>query len=337
MSLGFSTIAACRFGLLLSFALASLAPARALVFIRSGDPAFNATPPAGNLAGSGWQYQGDWGGLLGTPVAPGYFLTAKHGGGTEGDIFTFQGTGYATTAKFDHPTPTADLTLWKIAGTFPDYAPLYTSTDEAGKEFVVFGRSAVRGAEVTVAGASPTDLRGWQWGNTGGGTMRWGENQVDATPTISGAQYLRANFSFSGGPNEATLAPGDSGGGVFIQDGGIWKLAGINYGVEAEFLTAADGTPFSAAIFDAGGLYYNTGLGFALLPDLPYNIEASFYSTRVSSYAGWIQGITSVPEPAESVWLVAAGLTGFGAWRRWGASLIREATLRPWRKFPTVL
>ena len=304
-----------RLGLLLSFALATLAPARALVFIQSGDPAFNATAPTGDLAGSGWQYQGNWGGLLGTPVAPSYFLTAKHGGGTVGNNFTFQGAAYATTAKFDHPT--ADLTLWQVAGTFPDYAPLYTGTDEMGKGLVVFGRSAVRGAEVTVPGASPTDLRGWQWGSTGGGTLRWGENQVAATPAVSGAEYLRASFSFSGGPNEATLATGDSGGGVFIQDGGIWKLAGINYAVEAEFRTAADGTTFRAAIFDAGGLYYNNGSGFALLTDLPGDIQASFYSTRVSSYAGWIQGITAVPEPAESVGLVAAGLAGFGAWRRW--------------------
>jgi len=305
-----------RLRLFLAASLVWLLPVRALVFIQSGDPSFNATAPTGDLAGSGWQYQGNWGGLLGTPVAPGFFLTAKHGGGAVGNSFTFQGTPYVTTAKFDHPS--ADLTLWRVAGTFPEYALLYTGTDEVGKELVVFGRSAVRGAEVTVMGASPADLRGWEWGNTGGGTLRWGANQVDATPTVSGAQYLRATFSFSGGPNEATLATGDSGGGVFLRDGGIWKLAGINYAVEAEFRTAADGTTFRAAIFDAGGLYHNTGSGFALLTDMSGDIQASFYSTRVSSYAGWIQGFTAVPEPAGSAWMVAAGLTGFGAWRRWG-------------------
>lgn len=306
--------AAPRLGLLLSCTLATLAPVRALVFIQSGDPSFNATAPTGDLAGSGWQYQGNWGGLLGTPVAPGFFLTAKHGGGTVGNSFTFQGSSYVTTAKFDHPT--ADLTLWQIAGAFPDYAPLYTGTDEVGKGLVVFGRSAVRGAEVNVAGASPTDLRGWEWGNTGGGTLRWGENQVVATPSVSGAEYLRATFSYAGGPNEATLATGDSGGGVFVQDGGVWKLAGINYAVEADFRATADGTTFRAAIFDAGGLYYNTGSGFALLTDLPGDIQASFYSTRVSSYAGWIQGLTAVPEPAEVAWVTAAGLAGLAFWHR---------------------
>jgi hypothetical protein len=288
--------------LALGLALTVGGPAQALVFITSGDPTFNTTAPGGALTDSGWQFQGQWSGLLGTPVAPNFFLAAKHGGGTVGGAFSYQGSGYLTTAKFDHPT--ADLTLWQVASAFPTYAPLYTGTDEAGKNLVVFGRSATRGEEVTVSGASPTSLRGWLWNGPGGGTLRWGENTVHTTPTVGGADYLTASFSRGGGANEATLASGDSGGGVFIQDGESWKLAGINFAVEADFRTSADGSSFKAAIFDAGGLFYNFGSGFTLVPDQLADIQASFYSTRVSSYAGWIQGLTAVPEPS-SVTLVS--------------------------------
>lgn len=312
-----------RRALALSAALATLAAgpaAHALIFLSSGDTAFNTTAPGGVLADSGWQYQGDWGGLLGTPVAPNFFLTAKHGGGAVGNSFSYQGTSFVATAQFNHPT--ADLTLWQVGGTFPGYAPLYTGNDEVGKGLVVFGRSAVRGAEVNVAGASPTDLRGWQWGSTGGGTRRWGENGVDAVATVSGADYLVAGFSADGGANEATLAGGDSGGGVFIQDAGIWKLAGINYAVEAEFRTTADGATFLGAIFDAGGLYGNTGGGFTLLNDGPGNLEASFYSTRVSSYADWIQEVTAVPEPGGSATFAATALVGGAA--AWHTRRVRK-------------
>lgn len=105
-----------------------------------------------------------------------------------GDGFNYAGNTFTTTAQFDHPT--ADLTLWRVGGTFSSYAPLYTGTDEVGKSLVLFGRGAVRGAEVNVAGASPTDLRGWRWGDTGGASAagartRWIPSPPLAGPTIS--------------------------------------------------------------------------------------------------------------------------------------------------------
>lgn len=300
--------------LILGGALSATLPVHALIFITSGDPAFNSSAPGGALENSGWQYEGTWGGLLGTPVAPDFFLTAKHGGGSVGDGFSYQGTGFSTVARFDYPT--ADLTLWQVSGTFPTYAPLYSGADEAGKGLVVFGRSATRGDEVVVSGASVSDLRGWLWNGSGGGTQRWGENVVDATTVYAGADYLVAGFSRTGGVNEATLAGGDSGGGVFIQEGGTWKLAGINYAVEAEFRTSAGGPTFLAAIFDEGGLYADLGSGFVELTDRPADREASFYATRVSSYAGWIQGVAAVPEPNPMPILSGLALLALAAERR---------------------
>ena len=186
--------------LALGLALTVGGPAQALVFITSGDPTFNTTAPGGALTDSGWQFQGQWSGLLGTPVAPNFFLAAKHGGGTVGGAFSYQGSGYLTTAKFDHPT--ADLTLWQVASAFPTYAPLYTGTDEAGKNLVVFGRSATRGEEVTVSGASPTSLRGWLWNGPGGGTLGRSARGTPAKPS-----HLSLSLSLCHHPTPPARAP----------------------------------------------------------------------------------------------------------------------------------
>src|SRR5438132_267871 len=82
---------------------ALVAPARAVIFYSSADPTMNTTAPTGTLAGSGWQYEGQWVGFTGTPVAPNYFLTAKHVGGVVGSQFNFNGINYNTVAAFADP------------------------------------------------------------------------------------------------------------------------------------------------------------------------------------------------------------------------------------------
>lgn len=304
--------------LLLSAALlAALAtqPAHAVIFVSTGDPTHNTTDPGD---GSGWQYEGRWSGVLGTAVAPNFFLTAKHVGGGIGDSFGYDGSSYTTVAKFD--SPTSDLTLWQVSGTFSNYAPLFSGSNEAGKELTVIGRGTERGDAVTVPGASPTDLRGYLWGpNTG--VERWGRGYVGSTGNYGPGlgQMLSVPFDRNSGLSDiATLSNGDSGGGVFIQEGGVWKLAGINYGVETGFRTSSGGTTFNAAIFDAGGLYFNfqDGNGFQAVPDQPVDIAASWVATRISSNQAWIEGITAVPEPLEGALVIGGGLGLFALGRR---------------------
>src|SRR2546422_10688353 len=74
--------------------------ARAIIFYATGDPNYNTTAPGGSLTNSGWQYEGTWGGFLGTPIAPKYFITAEHvGGGIGQGIGVYRG-AHATTAVF---------------------------------------------------------------------------------------------------------------------------------------------------------------------------------------------------------------------------------------------
>jgi hypothetical protein len=284
--------------------------ARAVVVFNPNDTV-HAVAPTDQYANSGWQYQGSWGSFLGTAISPHHFITAGHVGGQTGNTFTFQGANYTAIQSFDDPA--SDLRIWQISGTFPEYAPLYRADNEVGSELVVFGRGASRGAEVLVNGQA----HGWYWGGSGA-QQRWGVNQVSSIyagePGLG--ELLAANFNAGMGPNEAHLSGGDSGGGLFIQDGGVWKLAGINYGVDGPFsFSGGSDAGFNALLFDAGGLYYRDTLTtWAYQPDSLDDIPSAFYATRISAHSEWID--TVIPEPD---WSSATALAAMAAilWRQW--------------------
>ncbi len=282
-------------------------PGRAVLFYSTADPAYNTTPPTGALADSGWQYEGSWRNYLGTAIAPHYFISASHIGGAVGEVFVLNGVSYTTTALFDDPD--TDLRIWRVCGAFPAYAPLYTASNEVGKGIVDVGTGTQRGDPVTTAG---NKNNGWHWGNNDG-VRRWGENVVakivDFSTITSGlGQMLQMNFDANGGANECDLSTGDSGGGVFIKDGQVWKLAGINYGITAQYRTSSNGDTFSAAIYDEGGLYRGAGSTFALVSDVSSPQPGGFYATRISSRVAWINSVISAPVPP--VLESASDLTG---------------------------
>lgn len=270
--------------LLLCLTLTRLATA--IIVYSTGDPAHNTTAPTGSLTNSGWQYQGTWGAFLGTPIASNYFIAAAHVGGCVGDVFHFRGVDYPTTAMFSDTN--SDLRLWRICGSFPDFASLYPLSNEVGKTVVVFGRGTQRGEDVMVTNLVLSVLKGWKWGPTDS-VERWGTNVV--TSIVDGGSlgtFLKCNFDASGGDDEADLSTGDSSGGVFIKEGAVWKLAAINYAVDGPFNTSTNGPGFFGAIFDEGGLYRPQGTNWVLIPDLPTDLPSAFYSTRISAHLDWI-------------------------------------------------
>src|SRR5436853_1895564 len=141
---GCRSTTACRLVWLVFLVLVVTAPrvAVAVIVFSTGDPVYNTTAPTGTLTNSGWQYQGTWGVYLGTPIAPKYFLTAGHVGGSVGDLFHFRGVDYSTTASFQDTN--SDLIVWRVCGAFPDYASLYSLSHESGKTVTVFGRGTQR-------------------------------------------------------------------------------------------------------------------------------------------------------------------------------------------------
>ena len=248
----------------------------------------NVAPVTGTIAETPWSLEGQWGGFLGTPIAPNYFLAAAHVGGDSTGPFVFRGSLYTIDASYGTngglPISGSDLRIWKVNETFPAYAPLYGTSNavsEVNKPMVVIGRGTQRGAEVTLNGV----LKGWQWGDADF-VQSWGQNTI--TGIVNGnsqqGEFISYEFNAGGGPNEGILSAFDSSGGVFVQVGTEWQLAGINYGVDSPFsLTGDAGDPgFSAAIFDTSGLFVKDGNGnWVPAPGGP----ATSYSSRVGNPA----------------------------------------------------
>ena len=257
-----------------------------VLLLGTGDPAANTTAPTGELADSGWQYQGRFGDFLGTAIGRNCFITAKHLGGA-GSVFTFRGVDYPVVERIDDRW--SDLTIWRVAGELPAFAPLYPREDEAGQRLVVIGRGSERGADVLKEGA----LRGWSWGAQ---TFRerWGENVVSRI-SYGGIEkyYLYSAFDESGGPNEAHLTAADSGGAVFLNDRGTWKLAGINYAVEGPFYAApAPESRFYGALVDISGFYSSNDGGQSFYRYASATPRPSgFYASRISNRRQWILSV----------------------------------------------
>jgi hypothetical protein len=257
--------------------------AGALIFYSTGDPSHNTAAPTGDLANSGWQWTGFWGDVTGTTISPNQFITATHVGGSVGQSFTVGGVSYTTTDVVNN----GDLAIWTVSGTFSSYAPITSTAPSIGTDAVILGRGTQRGADVSQNG----ELKGWQWG-AADGALRWGENTVES----NGGTLIKFNFDATGGANEAHLSTGDSGGGVFVNDGGVWKLTAINYGVDGPFSTTLGGSQFNAAIFDKGGLYKSSAFYTESANDKP----SAFYSTSLAASYSWISSVMAVqvPEPS---------------------------------------
>ncbi|MDQ6765546.1 MAG: hypothetical protein M3Z22_05535 [Verrucomicrobiota bacterium] len=261
--------------------------ARGVILLGTADPAANTTAPTGVLAGSGWQYEGIFGGFLGTPIAPNFFITAKHIGASS-SVLQFNGVSYPVVRQYNDAF--SDFSIWQVTGTFPSFAPLYSSGAETSQRLVVIGRGTQRGLDIIFGGT----LRGWNWGGSDG-VQRWGENYVTSIVQDGPANaYVYATFDQTGSPNEAHLSVGDSGGAVFIQEAGVWKLAGINYAVDGPFFPDASGNGgFNAAFFDARGFFYQDGDNPPHYTQITGTTPqpSGFYATQVSSKLGWIYSV----------------------------------------------
>lgn len=264
----------------------------------------NTTAPTGGLAGSGWDLQGNYGSFLGTPIAPDWFITAKHVGSASALV---------TQDSVSHPVVETyniagtDLKLHRVSVPFSSWATLYDPAVDGALQttdpLVMFGRGTNRGTEITGDG--------WYWGSANSG-LSWGTNTPDALVNTPNGPMLVMDFDSS--PNsEGTYSSGDSGGAVFVLRNGEWRLVGINYGVELFYTAPSKDSALNAAIYDGRDYYRYLGDIDNSGTDTPADyqlisgaspVPQLLYASYITAHLAEIR--TVIPEPT-SLGLLAVG------------------------------
>ena len=171
-----------------------------------------------------------------------YILTANHIGGFT--YFLLNGSIYQRDPSF---TPISfepvDMKIIKLM-TDPGLPEikLYTGTRD-----IRYWQGGWQYATGTLIGwgrgRDPSDPSGptWDWGDDSTIAKRWGTNRIEGTVSMSydlgGTNYnyqgLQTKLGSNNGSNEAAMSYYDSGSGLFIEDSGTWKLAGLATSVQA--------------------------------------------------------------------------------------------------------
>lgn len=312
----------------------AVGPAAGLIFRDGPSPAPNTeTAPTGPLAGSGWQWQANYLNYHATIISPKHVITARHLGAGEKVI--------TRPVIFGAPSPEtyaikgqritigdSDFAIFEVWETFPTYAGLYQGTNESGREVVIHGSGVGRGDEVGEAG--------WRWGNGTSRVSRWGRNVIKGSLSSGDDQFLYFGFDDLLGQDEVMATGGDSGGGWFIKEGGVWKLAAVSFSVDAlysEETVPSDSNGFRGAIYDGTGLSFGRDAnGWEVIPasgqsgnpsDIEFYRQSHSYGSRIS---GRLAEIEAVIAPALAWEALDAGgkfqswLTDFGVTTETGAN-----------------
>jgi hypothetical protein len=237
-----------------------------------------------SAAAGGWNYEGLFtSNYTATPIGPQWIATVSHIGSSS--TFFYNGTTYNVVPNsgviINPASDGSGIELYRISGTFPTYAKVWTTGDGASEihaQAVITGRGYDEGAAINALN-TPGDP--YQTGQSEGfypgannSTLRWGENYV--YPESGSTSYLAFSFDSPNTknevpnqsdytPNEAGLYTGDSGGGLYLYStvNQQWELAGLNEGFpngDGPYSTSSNfANSFTASLYDTQGLYTAPG------------------------------------------------------------------------------
>ncbi len=207
--------------------------ALAVLCLAGGEAAWAVVPGTTNPSQLTAEWSGfDWNSVYswrsGSAVAIDEFwiLSVRHVGGGVGNTLTANGLTHTVVQTVLGPTDTGqvkptDLMLHRLDRPVSSYAPLYYGSLNPGTKAIIAGY-----------GQTGQDYVTYYTMTGGAGIKRVGTNKVNGTDRVTTSAYssqcLYMNFLSGDTPYEAGLGTGDSGGGTFVKEGGVWKLAGIN-------------------------------------------------------------------------------------------------------------
>ena len=302
---------AFRFLALAIFLALPVREAQALIIYGTGpndtDNALNTADPGGGLP---WPNVARFGAgnASGVYLGHGFVLTANHVNVVDSGIL-INGVSYLRDTTFaplqitenDPATPYADvvdLKLVKIAGNpalpaLPviQKLPLTLAlSDDLNLVATMIGWGVGKGGIIL--------NQGWAWGGDGTRAQRWGTNKTltaEDTALYSGYQYevLVTRFRRSLGSDTAQIALGDSGGALFQQIGGTWRLSGVMTSVLA---------------YQSGAALYDGILGPPDQPDESQYVRLARYG-HLLRYENWARTRLGSATAAESADPDADGLS----------------------------
>jgi len=310
-----------KLGILLTIALLGWSPAARAVVVLSGSS--NTSAPGGQPY---FNNVGVVNGASGIYLGNRWVLSAAHVAGTLPAAATFGGINYSTVSgsyqRLHNPggyTSLTDLALFRLT-TDPllPTVSIATSSPTMGADVMMIGRGRDQAASITYwdvtvnpgdandvwtpVAAGGHDREGYQ--TLGSRTIRWGENDVATIGQVFNYTFnsetvdvfsFTTSYDLGAKIHEAQAVAGDSGGAVFVDNGGTWSLNGV-------MLTV---------------LLYETqpdGNRTAVIGNETVMADLSVYRSEILS-------ITAIPEPGSAV-LCLFGVSVLLVIRRRGSALL---------------
>ena len=202
----------------------------------------------------------------------GYALTARHVG--MGEV-ALRGVMYepmtgSKRSLLNESGSAADAMIFELDPevALPDLPilPIAREPVRPGEEVLVigFGRGREKVIEFELDGRTQF---GFTW--TRKGRKRWGTNRIESpVETLNQGSYSTRAFTFrfdeplsgKATPHEAHATVGDSGGGVFVERGGQWALAGLMVSVAGDARMPGSSTLYGDVTYAADLTYYRDEL-----------------------------------------------------------------------------